>query len=148
MPHFGLMDEESLGPVEGPLMRARLHIRSGKRRLRQGKIAAAVATLYDALEGAMQSCLADPERRKRLAFRAGENPNDDKTAYDVLVRSGVLDGSFDFSAFEQLVEKALDGEVPGYDYEMLLRGFESVMAQLGVMPFDEGSLPPEDPKTF
>ncbi len=51
MPHFGLMDEGSLGPVEGPLMRARLHIRGGKRRLRQGKIAAAIATLYDALEG-------------------------------------------------------------------------------------------------
>ncbi len=148
MPHFGLMDEERLGPVEGPLMRARLHIRGGKRRLRQGKTAAAIATLYDALEGAMQFWLADPVRRKRVAFRAGEDPTDDRTAYDVLVRAGVLDGSFDFSAFEKLVEKVLDEEVPGYDNDMFLRGFESVMTQLGVMPFDEESLPAEDPKTF
>jgi hypothetical protein len=147
MPHFGLMDEKSLGPVEGPLMRARLHIRGGKRRLRQGKIAAGIATLYDALEGAMQSWLADPDRRGRLAFRPGEDPNDAQIAYDVLVRSGVLDGSFDISALERLALEEKEN-VPGYDYEALVSGFESVMAQLGVMPFDEASLPPEDPNTF
>lgn len=36
MPHFGLMDADALGPIEAPLMRARLHIRGGRRRLRQG----------------------------------------------------------------------------------------------------------------
>jgi hypothetical protein len=30
MPHFGLMDDDALGPVEGYLMRAKLHIRGGK----------------------------------------------------------------------------------------------------------------------
>ena len=47
-----------------------------------------------------------------------------------------------------LVEKALREEMPGYDYRPLLSGIESVMVQLGVMPFDEAALPPEDPKTF
>lgn len=148
MPHFGLMDEERLGPVEGPLMRARLHIRGGKRRLRQGKTAAAIATLYDSLEGAMRFWLADPVRRRRVGFRADEDLNDVRTAYDALVRAGVLDGSFDISGFEKLVEETLDDKVPAYDYDMLLRGLESVMMQLGVMPFDEESLPAEDPKTF
>jgi hypothetical protein len=73
MPHFGLMDEKALGPVEGPLQRARLHVRGGKRRLRQGKVAAGIVTLYDALNGAMQWYAASPGGRK-LALKEGENP--------------------------------------------------------------------------
>lgn len=148
MPHFGLMDEQKLGPVEGPFLRARLHIRGGKRRLRQGKIAAGIATLYDALEGAMQAYIANPARKAGLVIRGGENLNDEKTLYTVLVRSHVLNSGFDFDAFDRLTERALREEMPGYDYQKLLSDIESVMTQLGVMPFDEASLPPEDPKTF
>lgn len=148
MPHFGLMDEKTLGPLEGPFLRARLHIRGGKRRLRQGKIAAGIVTLYDALEGAMQAYVADPVRKKRLVIGRDEDLNDDKTLYAVLVRSHVLNGLFDFGAFDRLTERALREEMPGYDYRGLLSGIESVMTQLGVMPFDEALLPPEDPRTF
>jgi hypothetical protein len=38
--------------------------------------------------------------------------------------------------------------MPDYDYQGVLSAFESVMTQLGVMPFDEERLPPEDPSTF
>ncbi len=148
MPHFGLMDEEILGPVEGPLQRARLHMRGAKRRLRQGKISAGIVTLYDALEGAMRSFVADPGGMARLAAGTGENLNDERQLYAALVRSGVLDGKFDFESFDRLTERALREEMPGYDYRELLAGIESVMTQLGVMPFDETLLPPEDPKTF
>ncbi len=148
MPHFGLMEEQQLGPVEGPLLRARLHIRGGRRRLRQGKIAAGIVTLYDALEGAMQAYIADPKRKTDLIIRAGENLNDEKTLYSVLVRSRVLDGRFDFESFDLLTERALREEMPGFDYRDLLEGIEFVMTQLGIMPFDEASLPPEDPKTY
>jgi hypothetical protein len=148
MPHAGLMDEKSLGPVEGPLQRARLHIRGGKRRLRQGKISAGIVTLYDALEAAMHSYIDDLEKKSKLNIKEGENLNDDKMAYAVLVRSGVLDGTFDFGAFDRLLEKTLNEEIPWFDYRELLAGIESVMTQLGVMPFDEASLPPEDPKTY
>ncbi len=148
MPHFGLMEEQKLGPVEGPFLRARLHIRGAKRRLRQGKIAAGVVTLYDALEGAMQAYVADPKRKAGLIIRTDENLNDEKTLYSVLVRSRVLDGRFNFESFDLLTERALREEMPGYDYRDLLEGLEFVMTQLGVMPFDEASLPPEDPKTY
>lgn len=148
MPHFGLMNEQALGPVEGPLQRARLHLRGGKRRLRQGKAAAGIVTLYDALNGAMQWYIASPERRAGLSIRAGDDLNSDRTLYAVLVRSGVLDGSFDFDAFDRLAERALREELPGYDHRQLLAGIEKVMTLLGVMPFDEAALPPEDPATF
>jgi hypothetical protein len=148
MPHFGLMDEKKLGPIEGPFQRARLHIRAGKRRLREGKIAAGIVTLYDALEGAMKYYAAEPGRRVHLDVQAGENMNDERTLYAVLVRSRVLDGVFDYDSFDQLVETALHQELPGYDYRELVSSFETVMTRLGIMPFDEAILPPEDPKTY
>lgn len=146
MPHFGLMDENELGPVQGPLQRARLHIRGGRRRLRQGKTAAGIVTLADALSAAMQWYLAAP--RRGVMIQDGENLNDDRTAYAVLVRSGVLDGSFDYDAFDRVVERALQKEMRPFDHQVLVNGLEQVMTQLGVMPFDESSLPPEDPATF
>jgi hypothetical protein len=148
MPHFGLMNEKTLGPVEGLIMRARLHIRGGKRRLRQGKIAAGIVTLYDALDAAMLAYVADEVHKNRLTVKENENLNDDKALFTVLVRSGVLDGNFDFGGFDRLVEQALHEEMPDYDYREVLAGLESIMQQLGVMPFDESTLPAEDPTTF
>jgi hypothetical protein len=148
MPHAGLMSEKDLGPVEGPFQRARLHIRGAKRRLRQGKISAGIVTLYDALLAGMQGYADSPGRKETFLVTPGENTSDDKVLYAVLVRSGVLDGSFDFEAFDRIVEKALNEEIPGFDYENLLAGIEAVMIQLGIMPFDEAHLPPEDPKTY
>lgn len=148
MPHAGLMDERQLGPIEGPLQRARLHIRAGKRRLRQGKISAGIATLYDALNGALQWYIGSRERRAALSIEPGADLNDDRAIFRTLVRSGVLDGAFDFDAFDRLTEQALQEELPGYDYREVLAAIESVMRQLGVMPFNESELPPEDPNTF
>lgn len=149
MPHFGLMKtEDSFNTAEGALLRAKLHIRAGKRRLRQGKISAGILTLYDSVCFAMDWYAFPPERRNKLDIRDGENLKKEKTLYEILVRSGVLDGSFDFAAFDKLVEYASENEMPDYDYSALLKEIESVMTQLSVMPFDEASLPPEDPQTF
>ncbi|HXY53443.1 MAG TPA: hypothetical protein VEM40_02090 [Nitrospirota bacterium] len=142
------MDEKALGSVKGPFQRARLHMRSGKRRLREGKISAGIVTLYDALLGAMESYVNSPENRRHIVITAGDDLRSDKTLYAVLVRSGILDGAFDFEAFSRLTETALEEEMPSYDYHDVLNGIEQIMAQLGVMPFDESKLPPEDPSTF
>jgi len=141
------MDEYALGPVEGPLMRAKLHIRGGRRRLRQGLISLGIITLYDALLSAMQWYVAVPEQEKKFHVKDDEDMKDDKTVYKLLTRSGVLDGSFDYEVFNELAEKALYQDMSDYDYTEMLKGIESVMTQLGVMPFEESALPPEDPKT-
>jgi hypothetical protein len=148
MPHFGLIDEDAQGPVQGPLMRARLHIRGAIRRLRQGKTSLAIITLYDALVYAFYYYIAVPGHREALKIKEGENLKDDKTIYRILVRSGVLDGSFDYHGFDELVTKALTQELPDGDYSSLVSDIEKVMKRLGVMPFDETKLPPEDPSTF
>lgn len=148
MPHFGLMDENALGPIEGPLMRAKFHIRGGKRRLHQGKISDGIITLYDAIVSAMQWYIALPERRRTLQIKEDDNMSDDNTIFAVLTRSGVLDSNFDYEAFYELVERALKQEMSDYDYIGILKGIESVMTQLGVMPFDENELSPEDSSRF
>ncbi len=149
MPHFGLMNtEDSFRTAEGALLRARLHIRAGKRRLRQGKISAGILTLYDAFCFAMDWYAFPPERKGGLGIREGEDLKNEKTLYKILVRSRVLDGAFDFAAFDKLVEYASENEMPDYNYKELLQEINSVMTQLGVMPFDESALPPEDPNTF
>jgi hypothetical protein len=148
MPHFGLMNEDALGPVEGPLMRAKLHIRCGRRRLREGKISAGIVTFYDALVSAMKWYIARADKRKLLNITEKDDMTDDRTMFEVLKRSGVVDGAQDFAAIDKIVEKALEGEMPGYDYREYLVNMESVLSQIGVLPFDESELPPEDPSTF
>lgn len=149
MPHFGLMNtDDSFKTAEGALLRARLHIRAGRRRLRQKKVASGILTLYDALLFAMEWHVIDPAKRAALLVHQGEDLRDDKVLYSVLVRSGILDGTFDYTVFDPLIEQSVNDEMPGYDYTQLLSGIEHVMAQLGVMPFDEAELPLEDPATF
>ena len=148
MPHAGLMNEGALGPEGGLLQRARLHIRGGKRRLWQGKVPAGLVTLYDALIAAMEWYFASPERRNRLVIRNDDDLRDDKVLYKILVRSGVLDGRFDYVAFDTFIGDIIYGKAMEYDYESLAKGIESVMVQLGVMPFNEEELPAEDPSTF
>ena len=149
MPHFGLMNtEDSFNSAEGALLRARLHIRAGKRRLRQGKISAGILTLYDALLFAMDSYVYAGETIHTLSVQEGEDMRDDKTLYRILVRSGVLDGSFDYASLDKLVDEASNKELVGFAYRPLIEELEGIMTKLNVMPFDEGSLPPEDPATF
>lgn len=148
MPHAGLMNADELGPEAAALQRAKLHIRAGKRRLRQHKIAAGIVTLYDALSAAMEWYIFSPERRASLLINAGEDLNDDNTLYNILVRSGVLDGNFDSGAFDRIVNRALHENLTDYDYSKMLEGIVSVMTQIGVMPFDESELPSEDPSTY
>lgn len=146
MPHFGLMDDGKLGPVEGPLMRARLHIRGGRRRLRQGKISLGILTLYDALVHAMHWYMVNPDHRKHLNIKE-EDIRDDKIMFGVLNQAGILDGTLDYDELNRIVERALQSGMNDFDYREILERIESVMTQLGVMPFDENQLPPEDPST-
>ena len=147
MPHFGLMDPDAQGAEAAALQRARLHIRGGRRRLRQGKISAGLGTLYDALLFALDWYVASPDRRKNLPIQRDDDLGDDRTVFALLVKAGVIDGRFDYGAFKDLVEAA-PPESSAYDYTEILHRVESVMTRLGVMPFQESELPAEDPSTY
>lgn len=98
-------------------------------------------TLYDALISAMEWYFALPERRKTLAIRKDDDVRDDRVMYRILTESAVLDGRFDYGAFDALVTEALQHEMPSLEHGRILSDVESVMTQLGVMPFDEKALP-------
>ena len=146
-PHFGLMDSEALGPERAALQRARLHLRGGRRRLRQGKTSAGVVAIYDALTSAMEWFCASPDRRSRMRSAPEAFP-DDRSLYAALVSAGILNGDFDFDLFNLIVDRALVSEIASDDASGILGGVESVFTQLGVLPFDDEELPPEDPNTF
>jgi len=147
MPHFGLMDESALGPIEALLMRSRLHVRCGRRRLREGKVSLGIVTLEDAISSGMQWYLARQEAEEGPNMQEGESAHDDRTMHTLLTRSGVLDGSFDYDSFNGLLEKALADELQSFDYRDTLQSIETLLHQLGILPFDESELPPEDPST-
>ncbi|MDA8085518.1 MAG: hypothetical protein M0Z75_02360 [Nitrospiraceae bacterium] len=148
MPHFGLIDEDALGPVEGPLMRAKLHIRGGRRRFERGKFTDGILAVYDALCSAMQWYIAAPERMRKLRVKKSDDLLNDRNLYAVLVRSRVLDGSFDFEEMNALVARALSEEIRDFDWRGFMGRLVPVFTQLGVMPFDEKILPEEKPEPF
>jgi hypothetical protein len=141
------MDSDALGPEGAALQRARLHLRGGKRRLRQGKTSAGIVTIYDALTSAMEWFCASPDRRSRMRC-APEDFLDDRSRYAALVSTGILSGTFDFDLFDLLVDRALESEISPEEAAGVLEAAESVLTQLGVLPFHESTLPPEDPGTF
>lgn len=149
MPHSGLMNtKESFDSAEGALLRARLHIRGGRRRLMQGKVAAGIVTLYDALIFALRFYLMIPEHRTKQKIGESLDLTDEKAMIKALREAGILDNTFDLDEFEDLVDKAAVGEMADYDYRSMLSRFESLMTLLEVMPFDEALLPEEDSSTF
>ncbi len=149
MPHFGHIDESKMEIHEADLFRARLHLRSGRRRLSEGKLRSGVETVYDALYSAMRAYVLSPANRQRF-----ENIDigSEQVLHDALVRAGVLDGRFEFLRFKEMVEEAVNEELPVYDHEYdpawMISGVESIMIQLGALPFDETSLPKERPGDF
>ena len=149
MPHFGLMStEDSFKRPEGALLRARLHLRGARRRLQQGKIAAGIVTLYDALIFALRFYCMMPDHRQETGIDGSLDLTDEKAMLGHLRSSGMLDDTFDIVKFDRLVERAAYDDMAGYDYRPLLESFEVLMTRLEVLPFDETLLPPEDPATF
>ncbi|NDY41385.1 hypothetical protein G3N55_00775 [Dissulfurirhabdus thermomarina] len=143
MPHFGLLDERHMDPAAALLQRSRLHLRGARRRIRQGKLAAGVSTLYDTLIHAMQW------HARVHGASAGLDLEDDAALFRHLAARGAVSPGFDFEGLARLTEQALEGRLPpGIDPEGWLAAVEGELDRLGVLPFDEAALPPEDPATF
>ena len=131
--------------ADAALLRARLHLRGGRRRFRRGMLAPGIASLYDALQYAMRWYILFPEHRAQLGLVSGESFKEDKHLFATLVRGGVIDRSFDFDAFERLVEQSLDDASFQFDAAQVLEHIDRVMTELEIIPFDEAALPPENP---
>jgi len=137
------MDEDALGPEASELMRARLHVRSARIRLADGRIHEGMSTLFDALLSSFRWYVVSPGRVAALMIDDGDDLNDERVICEVLKRSGVIDASFDFGRICDTEDRILEHGVKGVDYKEIADQMESVMETLGVIPFDEDDLPPE-----
>ena len=148
MPHFGLIDEEKLGPVQSPLLRARLHIRGGRRRLASGDIANGILALYDALTSAMEFHLAaHPDVRDRMAA-SGEDLLSDRNLFMAFKKSGRIPEDLEWQDLDFAVQRALERDMGDYDWRKLAGRLEDCFVRLEAAPFDEGELPAFKPEPF
>ena len=150
MPHFGLMDESRMSHEDAALLRAKLHVRCGRRRLfEEGKLPEAITTLYDAIHAAMRwYAVVTDDVHQEIHKRGDEIYEDDQRLQSLLAEKGAWDDSLDFTSLERLVSAALEHNVPDFDRQQFWEQVENVLTKLGVMPFDEAELPPEDPNTL
>jgi hypothetical protein len=146
-PHFGLMDPGKMTGAEAALMRAKLHWRGGRRRLREQKTAAGIAALYDALLCGLRWYLLVHRPASMGECRDAEL-EDEWVLFALGRETGILDETIDLAGIQALVEQALEGG----DVDSASRSFpgriELLLTRIGVLPFDERELPPEDPRTF
>ena len=152
MPHFGLMDSKKMKRDQAALYRAKLHIRGGKRQISQGKIAAGIIALHDALISALYSYFMSPPLEEALNQEDYNiYNNDDRILFLILKRSGIVDDTFDeddFSYLSSMLDQALEGQLKSFDQDCYLEKYDNLLEQLGVLPFPEDELPSEDPTNF
>ena len=152
MPHFGLMESEEMKPDEAALLRARLHIRGGMRRLKQGKVSAGIAALHDALIHGMQWFLS--AKHPELLYTNSEadyDLTDDMTLLQFIQKTDSFahySYKEDFKYLLDILYQALDNKINGFDQPRYIQIIEKFMYQLGVEPFSYEDLPLEDPSTY
>jgi len=150
MPHFGLI-REGISKDEEALLRARLHIRGGDRRLEEGQFADAVASYYDAMSAGMKRFFLSESLRDCYVLPDVSNLEDDGFLFIELKGAGVLDDSINMEEFDFLkmvLEKAFENEVT----DEILTRFRSIVQKIGVqlhiIPFVPGELPEVDSLTL
>jgi hypothetical protein len=150
MPHFGLVDD-TLQQEEASLLRARLHVRGVRIRLSEGRKEDGVAALYDAMLSAMLTFFDSKESRTKLQIDNEVDFNDDRALFIILQKSGIIHPSISLEDFDYLYQKmdeAIEEELTDFDEEQLISGFERIMTNLEVIPFDERELPEGEPVTL
>ncbi|MFX0210382.1 MAG: hypothetical protein ACFFDT_30665, partial [Candidatus Hodarchaeota archaeon] len=137
---------------QAALYRAKLHVRGGKRRISQGKIAAGISALHDALISALYSYFLSPKLKEALNQEDYQiYNNDDRILFLILKRAGIIDDTFseeDFSYLASILDQALEGQIRTFDQDFYLVKYDNLMKQLGVLPLIENELPPENPETY
>ncbi len=146
-PHFGLMDAGKMNPAEAARLRAKLHWRGGRRRLREQKTAAGIATLYDALLCGLRWYLL-VHRSESMGEYTELELEDEKALFSLGRKAGIIDETMDLAGMQAQVDQALEGGDAVAASITFTGRIESLLTRIGVLPFDEKELPPEDPGTF
>jgi hypothetical protein len=147
MPHFGLIDGK-LPEIEQCLLRARFHIRGGKKRIEKGEISAGIATLYNAFIFSLYWYFLSDEMLKPYLLNGDGSYNDEEILYHILLSYGKIDGNFNLKNFLRLTVKAINNELNEFIYDDFIKDFDSLMEQLKILPYNENILLEEQPITL
>ena len=146
-PHFGLMDPSTMTMEDAMLMRAKLHWRCGTRRMQQNKTSAGLTTLYDAFLSGMRWYILS-HLENEIDGDKEEKLENERFVFAMLRKEGIIDGSLDLNLIEESVDKALMDKDVQEDQDTVMSQMEGFLTRIGILPFDESKLPPEDPSTF
>jgi hypothetical protein len=126
-----LIDVNVLTDARTALICARLHLRSGKRRLQKGLETAGIAALYDSVLFGMHHYIA---KHKGCASILKDTDLWDLAGmFHALARLGVFDDPLLFNRFSLTVEHALWQRSSAVDGDVILREAEEMLTRLGVM---------------
>ncbi|MHA2071694.1 MAG: hypothetical protein ACW985_07905, partial [Candidatus Thorarchaeota archaeon] len=109
---------KGLSSGDEALSRAKLHILGGMDRLERGEIADAIAAFYDAFASAMWRYFVSDELRASLIIYKKDYLARDRTLFEVLKRSGIIDTSFsqsDFDYIDGLLNDVLEERTVNFD---------------------------------
>lgn len=136
MPHTGLIDETLRGEAR-LLMRARLHVKGSLERFENGMVEDAIAAMYDAISSAMQRYTFPQVAHKQLEVFEGEDLTDDTILFEVLKRSGIIDGTVeddDFKYITKVLDDAIEFKLDVFDSSKFIQLSKNLLVQMGVIP--------------
>ncbi|MHA1983376.1 MAG: hypothetical protein ACW967_03400 [Candidatus Hodarchaeales archaeon] len=143
------MDEDEMSLEEGYLLRSKLHIRCGIRRLNEKKYSAGLATLYDALIAGVRWFVSSPQRAKKYDLIPKEDLYNEQILYSIIERMDVISYD-DFKQFHFIMELGLYQDLTDNDLDVkrIKDQFKNIMTKLEILPFNYNELPPENPDLF
>jgi hypothetical protein len=143
------MDEDELALEEGYLLRSKLHIRCGIRRLNEKKYSAGMATIYDAIFAGIRWFISSPQRVNKYDLIIEKDFYNEQILYPLLKKLNVISYK-DFMQFYSIMELGLDRDLTDDDLDVnkIIDQFKEIMMRLEIFPFDYNELPPENPDLF
>ncbi|MFW9785186.1 MAG: hypothetical protein ACFFFB_23095 [Candidatus Heimdallarchaeota archaeon] len=142
MPHFGFIDKKLPG-IEQCLLRARLNIIKGKKKIKNREFSTGIVELYDGFVFSLYWYFLSDKMLKPLLFNRDGSYKDEEILYQLLLLHGRIDGTFDFGTFLGLTVKAINNELKEFKYETLIKAFDSLMVELQVLPYKKKNLAQE-----
>ena len=143
MPHFFLMDEDKLEPMEAAKIRCQLHIRGGLKLFELNKITHGMGTLYDAIFSGMRYYAY-----KHNWNLTNEILHDEEYLNEIFQEKSVFPSKFDFLKLKSTTELLIDEELDesSIDKNQIWQELEEIFTVLGLYPYDN-DLPEDDDKT-
>lgn len=117
---------------------ARLHLRTGKRRLQKGLRMEGMLALYDSVIFGMRYYVT--EHRQCLSVVENIDLWDAASLFQALARAGVFDDPLAFNRFSLIVERALWQKKLSPKSASILADVEKILRRLGIIPLNESAL--------